>query len=94
MNQRKSTLEAFALTVCLAGPCAAQQVPIPAQTSASEACAEYFGCLHYGTLTEAQARTARGHPEFVEAPLETASRTEATADRAAQAPRTRAVARQ
>jgi hypothetical protein len=68
VNQRKSTLAAFALTVCLAGPCAAQQAPVPPQTSAREACAEYFGCLEYGMLTEAQARTARGHPQFVEPP--------------------------
>ena len=94
MNQRKSTLAVLALTVGLAGPCAAQQAPNPAQTAASEACAEYFGCLHYGTLTEAQARTARGHPEFVEAPSETTSRAGTFADRTTLAPRMRAVARQ
>jgi hypothetical protein len=94
VNQRKSALAAFALTVGLAGPCTAQQPPVPAQTTASEACAEYFGCLHYGTLTEAQARTARGHPEFVEAPSETPSQAGAIADRVTQLPRVRAVARQ
>lgn len=31
----------------------------------TEDVAEYFGCLPYGTLTPEQARTARGHPEFV-----------------------------
>lgn len=94
MYQRKLALAAITLTVCLAGPCAAQQAPSPAQTSASEACTEYFGCLHYGTLTEAQARTARGHPEFVEATSQTASPAGATGDRATQAPRMRAVAHQ
>ena len=91
MNQRKSTLAAFALTVCLAGPCAAQQAPIPAPTSASEACAEYFGCLHYGVLTEAQARTARGPPQFVEPQSEKVS---ATPNRTAQASRIVAPSRQ
>ena len=32
----------------------------------SAGCAEYFGCLRYGTLTPAQARTCRGHPQFAE----------------------------
>ena len=51
-------------------------------------CAEYFGCLHYGTLTEAQARTARGHPLFVEPQSVTAAqgrKSSATPDRAVQA---------
>jgi len=63
---------------------------MPAQSSASEACAEYFGCLHYGTLTEAQARTSRGHPEFVEVQSETAAHTgnlTAARERTAQASR-------
>jgi hypothetical protein len=93
VNQRKSILVALALTVGPSGPCAAQQAPIPPQTAASEACAEYFGCLHYGTLTEAQARTARGHPEFVEPPSEIVSRAGATADRVTQARRGRVLAR-
>jgi hypothetical protein len=28
--------------------------------------AEYPGCVNYGTLSEDEARTARGHPQFVE----------------------------
>ena len=28
--------------------------------------AEYPGCVNYGTLSEVEARTARGHPQFVE----------------------------
>ena len=28
--------------------------------------AEYPGCVNYGTLSEDEARTARGHPHFVE----------------------------
>lgn len=41
----------------------AQDIAPPAH---SGGCAEYFGCLKYGTLTPAQARTCRGHPQFVE----------------------------
>ena len=44
-------------------PGIAQDAAIPAH---SAGCVEYFGCLEYGTLTPAQARTCRGHPEFVE----------------------------
>jgi hypothetical protein len=47
-------------------PCTAEKASLPPEAS-NDPCAEYFGCLHYGTLTEAQARTARGHPLFVEA---------------------------
>ena len=50
---------------------AAATTPGLAQDAAAAAhsagCAEYFGCLRYGTLTPAQARTCRGHPQFVEA---------------------------
>ena len=28
--------------------------------------AQYPGCLNYGTLSEEQAPTARGHPQYVE----------------------------
>jgi hypothetical protein len=44
-------------------PGLAQDVATPAH---SAGCAEYFGCLTYGTLMAAQARTCRGHPQFVE----------------------------
>jgi hypothetical protein len=94
VNRSKSVLAALALTASLAVPCAAQQSPVQVQAAANEACAEYFGCLRYGTLTEAQARTARGHPEFVEAPAQTDTRPGAMAYRAIQAPSERAVARQ
>ena len=95
MNPSKSALAALALSVAFTVPSAAQQAALPVQATTSEACAEYFGCLHYGTLTEAQARTARGHPEFVEAPSQTQSRPGAMAYRATQTtPRVPAVARQ
>ena len=94
MNPSKSVLIVLALSVVFAAPSAAQQAAPPVQATTSEACAEYFGCLHYGTLTEAQARTARGHPEFVEAPSQTHSRSGAMVSRATEAPSARPVARQ
>jgi hypothetical protein len=94
VNPSKSALAALALSVAFAVPCAAQQAPLPPQATANEACAEYFGCLHYGTLTEAQARTARGHPEFVEVSSQSHSRPGAMAQRATEAPSVRPVARQ
>jgi hypothetical protein len=86
VNRSKSVLAALALTGALGGPCPAQVAPVPASATVGDACAEYFGCLHYGTLTQAQARTARGHPEFVEVPPATASQASAPADQGAQAP--------
>ena len=94
MNPSKSALIVLALSVVFGAPSAAQQAAIPVQNTTSEACAEYFGCLHYGTLTEAQARTARGHPEFVEAPSQTESRPGAMAYSATEAPSVRPIARQ
>ena len=85
MKQHKTCLAVLSLTVGLAAPSAAQQVSFVPETGASEPCAEYFGCLHYGILTEAQARTARGHPQFVEPQTATVSQARdlsATPDRA------------
>lgn len=69
----KPCLAVLLLAVGLAEPSAAQQVSFVPETGASDPCAEYFGCLHYGILTEAQARTARGHPQFVEPQAASAS---------------------
>ena len=49
---------------------------------------EFPGCMHYGTLSEDEARTARGHPQFVE-PVQAATASQAqapsaTPDRPAQ----------
>jgi hypothetical protein len=90
VKQHKACLAVLLLAVGLASPCAAQQVSFGPETSASERCAEYFGCLHYGILTEAQARTARGHPLFVEPQTAAASPTRdlsATPDLAVHASR-------
>ena len=73
MKQHKTCLAVLLLAVGLAAPSAAQQVSFVPETGASDPCAEYFGCLHYRILTEAQARTARGHPQFVEPQAASAS---------------------
>jgi hypothetical protein len=75
VKQHKTCLAVLLLAVGLATPSAAQQVSFVPETGANEPCAEYFGCLHYGILTEAQARTARGHPQFVEPQAASASQT-------------------
>jgi hypothetical protein len=41
---------------------------------------EFPGCVNFGTLSEDQARTARGHPEFVESQVATASQAQAARD--------------
>jgi hypothetical protein len=73
VKQHKTYLAVLLLAAGLAAPSSAQQVSSVPETVASEPCAEYFGCLHYGILTEAQARTARGHPQFVEPQTASAS---------------------
>ena len=52
--------------------------------------ADYFGCLEYGVLTQAQARTVRGHPLFLERQTATAFQApqpSAAPDRTVQASR-------
>ena len=39
---------------------------------------EFPGCVNYGTLSDDQARTARGHPQFVE-PVQAATVSQARA---------------
>jgi len=57
-------LSALLLMAAATTPSVAQDAAVAAH---SAGCTEYFGCLKYGTLTPAQARTCRGHPQFVEA---------------------------
>ena len=56
-------LSALLLIAAATTPGVAQEAAVAAH---SAGCAEYVGCLKYGTLTPAQARTCRGHPQFVE----------------------------
>lgn len=90
MKHHKTYLVVLLLAAGLSAPSSAQQASSGPETVASEHCAEYFGCLHYGILTEAQARTARGHPLFVEPQTASASPApdlSATRDLAAHASR-------
>jgi hypothetical protein len=38
---------------------------------------EFPGCVNYGSLSEEQARTARGHPQFIEPQAATTSQAQA-----------------
>jgi len=87
-------LSALLLAATVAKPGAAQEASTAARPQSPAACveyiAEYFGCLRYGILTEAQARTARGHPLFVERQAATAAQARepsATAERLVHASR-------
>ena len=75
-------------------PGAAQDASPAATPHHSAGCiqqvADYFGCLNYGVLTQAQARTVRGHPLFVERQTATAfpaPQPSAASDRTVQASR-------
>ncbi len=57
---------ALLLMAAATTPSAAQDA-LAGTAAHSAGCAEYFGCLKYGALTPAQARTCRGHPQFAEA---------------------------
>ena len=63
MQKTALGLSALLLMAATTTPCLAQDAAPPAY---SAGCVEYFGCLKYGTLTPAQARTCRGHPQFVQ----------------------------
>jgi hypothetical protein len=70
-------LSALLLAAAASHPSAAQEARTAATPQYPAACveyvADYMGCINYGELTEAQARTARGHPQFVEPQTATAS---------------------
>jgi hypothetical protein len=69
-------LSALLLAAASSHPSAAQDARTAATPQYPAACveyvADYMGCINYGELTEAQARTARGHPLFVEPQAATA----------------------
>jgi hypothetical protein len=44
----------------------ARAVVSPQPPCTSYEAVEFPGCVGYGTLSEEQARTARGHPQFIE----------------------------
>jgi hypothetical protein len=87
-------LLALLLVAAASHPSVAQDAGTAATPQYPAACveyvAEYMGCINYGELTEAQARTARGHPLFVEPQAVSASQARdlsATPDRAVHASR-------
>jgi hypothetical protein len=87
-------LSTLLLVVAASQPGVAQEGSTAAAPQHPAACieyvAEYFGCLDYADLPAAQARTARGHPEFVEPQMARASQSRelgATPDRALHASR-------
>jgi hypothetical protein len=70
MQQILVGVSSLILYVASANPSAAQQA---APTDAPPAVcvpvlAEYFGCLNYGDLPEAEARRVRGYPQSAEEP--------------------------
>jgi hypothetical protein len=68
------SLSALLLLAATSPPGAAEDATgVEASPGCVEQIGEYYGCLNHGDLSEAQARTARGHPEFVEPRVATAS---------------------
>jgi hypothetical protein len=61
-------LSALILIAATSKPCIAQEAgaAVIPQGCVMYELAEYPGCVNYGTLSEDEARTARGHPQFVE----------------------------
>ena len=89
-------LSALLLIAAATKPGAAQDATAAGTAQRAE-CAEYFGCLDYGTLSPAQARTCRGHPQFMEprtAAAPPARQVVATPVRVGQPPGSAATARQ
>jgi hypothetical protein len=77
--------------IALSKPAAAQEaIVFPQQPCIWYEAVEFPGCVNYGSLGEEQARTARGHPQFIEPQGATASQTQgpsATTDQPAHAAR-------
>jgi hypothetical protein len=57
-------------------PGTAQEAVVIPQGCVVYELAEYPGCVNYGTLSEDEARTARGHPQFIE-PVQAATASQA-----------------
>jgi len=77
-------LSAFLILAAAAKPGTAQDVSAVASTQyptcVSYDVVEFPGCVNFGTLNEDQARTARGHPQFIESQVATASQAQAQRD--------------
>jgi hypothetical protein len=70
MQQILVGISSLILLVAAAKPSGAQEAASAGAPSAAcvPVIAEYFGCLSYGDLPEAQARTVRGYPRAAEEP--------------------------
>ena len=67
-------LSALLLIAALSKPVAAQEaIVLPQHPCIWYEAVEFPGCVNYGSLSEEQARTARGHPQFVEPQASTQS---------------------
>jgi hypothetical protein len=77
-------LSAFLILAAAAKPGTAQDVSAVASTQyptcVSYDVVEFPGCVNFGTLNEDQARTARGHPQFIESQVATASQAQVPRD--------------
>jgi hypothetical protein len=77
-------LSAFLILAAAAKPGTAQDVSAVASTQyptcVSYEVVEFPGCVNFGTLNEDQARTARGHPQFIESQVATASQAQVQRD--------------
>ena len=67
-------LSALLLTAAMSKPVAAQEALVfPQHPCIWYETVEFPGCVNYGSLSEEQARTARGHPQFIEPQASTQS---------------------
>ena len=77
-------LSAFLILAAAAKPGTAQDVSADASTQhptcVSYEVVEFPGCVNFGTLNEDQARTVRGHPQFIESQVATASQAQVQRD--------------
>jgi hypothetical protein len=67
MRKIASGLSALLLIAAVSKPATAQEtIVFPQHPCIWYEAVEFPGCVNYGSLSEEQARTARGHPQFVE----------------------------
>ena len=72
-------LTALLLIAAVSKPAAAQEAIVyPQHPCIWYEAVEFPGCVNYGSLSEEQARTSRGHPQFIE-PVQSATASQAQA---------------
>ena len=82
-------LTSLLLMAAVSKPAAAQEATIvfPQHPCIWYEAVEFPGCVNYGSLGEEQARTARGHPQFIEPQGTQTQAPSATTDQPANAAR-------